>query len=276
MCKSRKKTCQEALPEMDLAKVNKDELDRGTFPGCCSNNIIEWVAKGGDKRIDFTVATTMSFSVDLTTPLIYCATLTGDPDKYNNRSASLIDVKAEGCTQVMPAFEASGLNPNTNLAKFGPAVTLLRPNNLKTETELEVVGAAAKTGSGIREAVPIEEGTDYIINRNTMVLNALRLMRDDKEVLLENCPFDNIMQIMRVKLITHKYFNEKMSLIDDILKAEKEANPPLVGITDKKFFKSNALGYMINNIQTEIVPQAPAPEAKVQENTDDLGKRNGG
>ena len=104
-------TCSNpAIVEM----INQDtveKLNRHTFPGCCSNSIVDWVTTGSKKHVDLTVSKFISFSTEVVTPLFYCYTHTGQagenggPPGLAGHSGVMISFNPEGLTQFLPPRE---------------------------------------------------------------------------------------------------------------------------------------------------------------------------
>ena len=182
-----------------------EELNRHTFPGCCSNSIVDWVTTGSKKHVDLTVSKFISFSTEVVTPLFYCYTHTGEagenggPPGLAGHSGVMISFNPEGLTQFLPPI-------NLNETYFPSTLHFMHT-----------------------EGDPIKSK-----DTNDLIVRTYQLLASDREVLLSNVPGTKLQENEGGKAyrVSGKYLANKRSIrvyVDQILEGDLQNS---VNITD--------------------------------------------
>jgi len=183
--------------EMDNDKQRRWLLRRGSFPGCCGNDLMHAIVLGSNTFLDSVHMEVSFFSSSLLIPLAYCATLTGNRVDYTaksadkGRNATLMVVQPSiGCTQLVPNTQGlKSLVPAQRTAQFGPTIE-----------GIEAKKGAKKFPTTLRnEKFQTDRKGQIILPMDTMMNMAQRDTIMDKQVNIIKCPPESVRFLCRVK-----------------------------------------------------------------------------
>jgi hypothetical protein len=172
--------------------LGQRERNRYTFPGCCSNNIVDWVSYGSNYTYDSSVTQFISLSSEDTTPMLYCATLDGNPLQHDDGTVAptsvMIEVDTRGRLRDQGLFEYI---PDLD-HRDGDGSSPRSPQYRKT-VGVDMMDEVDDT-MWLYPGQPRSRGR--VLEEST-----LDRFEKDKEVLLGYVPADHIRTYYRVKMI---------------------------------------------------------------------------
>jgi len=182
--------------EMENDNQRRWLLRRGSFPGCCGNDLMHAIVLGSNTFLDSVHMEVSFFSSSLLIPLAYCATLTGNPVDYKaksadkGRNATLMVVQPSiGCTQLVPNTQGLISLVAARNVEFGPTIE-----------GIEAGKGAKKFPTTLRNGkFQTDRNGQIILPMDTMMNMAQRDTIMDKQVNIIKCPPESVRFLCRVK-----------------------------------------------------------------------------